>query len=67
MSEMAEDHKCPECGAEVADVRVTCPNCGREYTEDDYGDKQAGSEFTAGTMVDDDGNEIIEEDAGTAS
>lgn len=60
---MADDHKCPECGAEVEDVRVTCPKCGHEYSKDDYADREAGSEFTAGSMVDDDGNEILEEDA----
>lgn len=60
---MAEGHKCPECGAEIEDVRVTCSSCGYEYSKDDYEDRQAGNEFTAGSMVDDDGNEIIENDA----
>lgn len=61
---MADEHKCPECGAEVDDVRVTCPKCGYEYKDSDYDDTDAGSEFTAGTAVDDDGNELTEDPSG---
>lgn len=57
---MSDDHKCPECGAEIVDVRVTCPKCGYDYESSDYDDTSAGSEFTAGVAVDDEGNEVAE-------
>jgi len=55
--EYAGDNKCPECGEPVIEVRANCPNCGYEYKESDYSDQEAGSEFVAGTAVDDEGNE----------
>jgi rubredoxin len=60
---MAEQHKCPECGADIQDVRVTCPSCGYDYKPDDYEDPSAGNEFSAGKMVDDEGNELLDESA----
>lgn len=61
---MTEEHKCPECGAEIDDVRVTCSKCGYEYRSSDYDDTQAGNEFTAGSAVDDEGAELVEDPSG---
>lgn len=55
---LADEKKCPECGAPVDDVRATCINCGYEYSDEDHEDDEAGNEFMAGTQVDDEGNEI---------
>ncbi len=63
--EYASDNKCPECGEPIIDVRANCPNCGYEYQESDYGDTEAGSEFVAGSAVDDEGNEIPDDETGT--
>lgn len=63
--EYTGDSKCPECGEPIVDVRANCPNCGYEYQESDYGDKEAGSEFVAGSAVDDEGNEIPDDETGT--
>ena len=62
--EYAGDKKCPECGEPVIDVRATCPNCGYEYKDDDFSDKEAGSEFIAGSAIDDEGNEMPEHESG---
>lgn len=59
-----ETKKCPECDEPIDDLRVKCRNCGYDYKEDDYTDKDAGSEFTAGTAVDDEGNELPEDPSG---
>ena len=58
---LADEKKCPECGAPVDDVRATCINCGYEYSDEDHEDAEAGNEFMAGTQVDDEGNEIPED------
>lgn len=54
---MDKHHRCPECGAEIDDVRVSCSKCGYDYKPSDYEDTQAGHEFSAGVGVDDQGNE----------
>ena len=36
---------------------MTCPNCGHEYKDDDYTDEEAGTDFRAGTAVDEEGEE----------
>ena len=61
---MAEDHKCPECGEPIDDVRVTCSNCGYEYKKEDYDDRKAGNEFRAGSALDDEGEEDLEDPSG---
>ena len=58
------DHRCPECGAEIDDVRVTCSNCGYRYQESDYGDTDAGNEFQAGSALDEEGNELVDHPSG---
>ncbi len=58
---LASDKKCPECGAPVDDVRATCIDCVYEYKDEDHEDPDAGSDFVAGTQVDDEGNEIPED------
>lgn len=63
--EYAGDKECPECGEPIIDVRANCPNCGYEYKDSDYEDKEAGSEFLAGSAVDDEGNENPEDETGT--
>lgn len=62
---MSDDHRCPECGTEIDDVRVTCSKCGYEYKASDYDDTEAGSEFTAGVAVDDEGNETVSDTSAT--
>jgi rubredoxin len=62
--EYATDKKCPECGDPIIDVRSSCPNCGYEYQESDYSDKEAGSEFVAGSAIDDEGNEVPDHETG---
>ena len=64
MSDTKSDHKCPECGTEIDDVRVTCANCGYEYKDSDYGDTEAGNELQAGTALDDDGKEVVDHPSG---
>ena len=59
---LASEKKCPECGEPVDDVRATCINCGYEYKEDDHEDLDAGSEFVAGSQIDDEGNELPDEE-----
>lgn len=58
---ISDQKTCPECGAPVENLRATCPNCGYEYQEGDYDDKEAGNEFLAGSELDDEGNEIVDE------
>ena len=58
------DKECPECGEPIIEVRASCPNCGYEYKDDDYSDEDAGSEFVAGSAVDDEGNEIPDDETG---
>lgn len=60
---LAENKTCPECGAPVDDVRATCINCGYEYKEEDHEDLEAGSEFTSGSQIDDEGNELPDEES----
>ena len=62
--EYSGDNECPECGEPIIEVRANCPNCGYEYKESDYSDKEAGSEFVAGSAVDDEGNEIPDDETG---
>lgn len=62
--EYAGENKCPECDAPIIEVRANCPNCGYEYQDSDYSDKEAGSEFVAGSAVDDEGNEIPDDETG---
>ena len=62
--EYTGDAKCPECDEPIIDVRANCPNCGYEYKEEDYGDKEAGSEFVAGSAIDDEGNEMPDDESG---
>ncbi len=64
--EYTGENKCPECDEPIVDVRANCPNCGYEYQESDYGDQEAGSEFVAGSAVDDEGNEQPEDETGGA-
>lgn len=61
----SSSNKCPECGAPVDDVRVTCPRCGYEYKTEDHESDSVGHEFTAGTAVDDEGNEVPDDPSGT--
>lgn len=58
------EKKCSECGAPVDDVRVTCPKCGAEYKPEDHTSTDMGHEFTAGTAVDDEGNEVPDHPTG---
>lgn len=62
---MGSDHRCPECGHEIDDVRVTCPGCGYRYQESDYRDTEAGNEFLTGSAMDDEGREDLEDPTGT--
>lgn len=59
---LADEKKCPECGAPVDDVRATCINCGYEYKDEDHEDLDAGSEFVTGSQIDDEGNELPDDD-----
>ncbi len=63
---MGGDNKCPECADPIQNLRATCPNCGYEYQEGDYTDTDEGSEFLAGAAIDDEGNEIVDSEAGGA-
>jgi hypothetical protein len=58
------DHKCPDCGAEIDDVRVTCSDCGYRYRVSDYENREAGNEFQAGSALDDEGNELVDHPSG---
>lgn len=64
---LASEKKCPECGEPVDDVRATCINCGYEYKEEDHEDLEAGSEFVAGSQIDDEGNELPDEEPSAES
>ena len=57
----SDDLKCSECGEPVDNLRKTCPNCGHEYSEEENDDPEAGTEFKAGTALDEEGNEVTEE------
>jgi ribosomal protein S27AE len=59
----SDSKKCPECGEPVDNLRKTCISCGYEYQKDDYDDDEAGNEMRAGTGLDDEGNEILDEEA----
>lgn len=59
------EKKCPECDEPIDDLRVVCRNCGYEYQEADYSDEEAGSEFRAGSAVDDEGNEVPDHPSGS--
>ena len=61
---VSQSKTCPECGEPVHDVRKTCPSCGYEYKEEDYDNKDAGEEFVAGSQIDEQGEEIVEEGVG---
>jgi ribosomal protein S27AE len=61
----SDSKKCPECGEPVDNIRKTCIKCGYEYGKDDYDDTEAGNELRAGTGLDDEGNEVLDDDAGT--
>ena len=58
---ISDSKKCPECGEPIENVRASCPNCGYEYKESDYDQPDAGSDFIAGTEMDESGEEIIDE------
>ena len=62
--EYTSEKECPECGEPINNVRANCPNCGYEYQESDYEDEEAGSEFVAGSAVDDEGNEVPDHETG---
>ncbi|MDQ3958185.1 MAG: hypothetical protein M3273_07695 [Actinomycetota bacterium] len=62
---VSDTNKCPECGEPVDNLRKTCIKCGHEYSADEYDDTDAGTEFRAGSAVDDEGNEILDEQGGT--
>ena len=58
---ISDSKKCPECGEPIENVRASCPNCGYEYKDSDYDQPDAGSDFIAGTEMDESGEEIIDE------
>jgi rubredoxin len=62
--EYTGEKKCPECDEPINNVRANCPNCGYEYKDSDYDDEEAGSEFVAGSAVDDEGNEVPDDETG---
>ncbi len=57
----SESKKCPQCGEPVDNLRKTCITCGYEYGKDDYDDTEAGNELRAGSALDEEGNEVLEE------
>lgn len=62
MAAKPDKSTCPECGKPIEDLRATCPSCGYEYKDKDYNDPEVGREFTAGAMIDDEGNEITDQE-----
>ena len=50
---VSDNATCPECGEPVHNLRMTCPMCGHEYKDKEY-DDDAGTEFRAGSEIDDD-------------
>ena len=59
----SDSNECPECGEPVDNLRKTCIKCGYEYDKDDYDDPEAGNELRAGAALDDEGKEILDEEA----
>jgi rubredoxin len=58
---------CPECGEPVHNLRMTCPMCGHEYKDKEYDDDEAGTEFRAGSEIDESElGEAVKEDDGKA-
>jgi ribosomal protein S27AE len=49
---VSEQATCPECGEPVHNLRMTCPMCGHEYKDKEYDDEEAGTEFRAGSEID---------------
>ncbi len=62
----SDSNKCPECGEPVDNLRKTCIKCGHEYERSEYDDTEAGNELRAGSALDDEGNEILDEEAAEA-
>lgn len=50
---VSDQATCPECGEPVHNLRMTCPMCGHEYKDKEYDDEDAGTEFRAGSEIDD--------------
>jgi rubredoxin len=62
---VSDQATCPECGEPVHNLRMTCPMCGHEYKDKEYDDDGAGTEFRAGSEIDDsDVGEKVKEGAG---
>lgn len=49
---VSDEAKCPECGEPVHNLRMACPMCGHEYEDKEYDDDDAGTEFRAGSEID---------------
>lgn len=60
---ISENKTCPECGEPVDNVRATCPSCGKEYGDKEYDDEDAGEEFMAGSLLNEDGTENTDPEA----
>jgi rubredoxin len=64
---VSDKAKCPECGEPVHNLRMTCPMCGHEYKDKEYDDDEAGTEFRAGSEIDESElGEAVKEDDGKA-
>lgn len=62
---VSEKATCPECGEPVHNLRMTCPMCGHEYKDKEIDDEDAGTEFRAGSEIDDDEvGEAVKEGSG---
>jgi rubredoxin len=62
---VSDQATCPECGEPVHNLRMTCPMCGHEYKDKEYDDEEAGTEFRAGSEIDDEEvGEKVKESAG---
>jgi rubredoxin len=66
---VSDSATCPECGEPVHNLRMTCPMCGHEYKDKEYDDDEAGTEFRAGSEVDEDeiGEKVKESQSASAS